>query len=168
VVVDCGKQPITFIQANPEQYNDILNNYRVVLGSYQFKRCLFAKTYLYPGSWHSIYSFTFAREPVDRCISMFCYFYWRDEGYLRNAFRPIRRLITRRRMESTRLMRSTLSSITEWRPQLRSTSALGELFASATDGPPTTDAAAAAARYDERNAAKGGGGLRSGAAGARR
>ncbi|NNC23541.1 sulfotransferase family 2 domain-containing protein [Salinisphaera sp. USBA-960] len=77
VEVDRAQKPITFIQANPEQYNDILNNYRVVLGDHQFKRCLFAKKYLYPHNWDNIYSFAFSREPVDRCVSMFHYLYWR-------------------------------------------------------------------------------------------
>ncbi len=36
----------------------------------------------------------------------------------------------------------------EWRRQLRSTSDLGDMLASATSRPPTTDVAAAAARYD--------------------
>lgn len=36
----------------------------------------------------------------------------------------------------------------EWRQQLRSTSDLGDMLASATNRPPTTDVAAAAARYD--------------------
>jgi hypothetical protein len=36
----------------------------------------------------------------------------------------------------------------EWRRQLRSTSDLGDMLASATNRPPTTDIAAAAARYD--------------------
>jgi hypothetical protein len=38
--------------------------------------------------------------------------------------------------------------IPRWRRQLRSTSDLGDLLASATNRPPTTDVAAAAARYD--------------------
>ena len=38
----------------------------------------------------------------------------------------------------------------EWRRQLRSTSDLGDLLASATDRPPTTDVAVAAGRYDGR------------------
>ena len=55
-----------------------------------------------------------------------------------------------------------------WRRQVRGTSDLGDLLASATNRPPTTDVAVAAARYDGGNAANGGGGARSGAAGPRR
>jgi hypothetical protein len=80
--VDRTNKPKTFIQASPEEYNDILNNYRVVLGEYQFKRCLFAKKYLYRDKWQDIYSFAFSREPSDRCVSMFHYLYWRNAGII--------------------------------------------------------------------------------------
>lgn len=75
--VDKKNKPKNFIQSTPEEYNDILNNYRVVLGEYQFKRALFAKKYLYPEKWNSIYSFAFSREPIERCISMFFYLYYK-------------------------------------------------------------------------------------------
>lgn len=70
------KKPKCFILSKPEEYNDVLNNYRVVLGDYQFKRALFAKKYLYPNNWDNIFSFAFSREPIDRCISMFFYLYY--------------------------------------------------------------------------------------------
>lgn len=76
VEVDRVNKPKNFIQSKKACYNDILNNYRVVLGEYQFKRCLFAKKYLYPDEWDHIYSFAFSREPVDRCVSMFFYLFW--------------------------------------------------------------------------------------------
>jgi hypothetical protein len=97
VEVDRNKRPKTFIQARPDEYNDILNNYRVVLGDYQFKRCLFAKLYLYPDSWDDIYSFAFSREPVDRCISMFYYLYW-GRGYVENLKRIIKRARNHRKL----------------------------------------------------------------------
>lgn len=84
--VDRNKKPKCFIQAHPNEYNDILNNYRVVLGDYQFRRCLFAKKFLYNERWEQLYSFAFSREPIDRCISMFWYLCQRDQGlnaYLR-------------------------------------------------------------------------------------
>lgn len=89
IELDREKKPANFIQSRPEEYNDILNNYRVVLGEYQFKRALFAKKYLYGNNWDSIYSFAFSREPVDRCLSMFYYLYWRDLGYYRNLKRSV-------------------------------------------------------------------------------
>ena len=85
VGVDRNKKPKNFLQATPAEYNDILNNYRVVLGEYQFRRSLFAKTYLYPDQWENLFSFAFAREPVDRCVSMFYYLlYWRDARFIKN------------------------------------------------------------------------------------
>ena len=91
--VDRTHRPKTFIQATPEEYNDILNNFRVVLGEHQFKRCLFAKTYLYPDTWDDMYSFAFSREPTDRCISMFYYLFWEDYGFLKNMLRSLKRSI---------------------------------------------------------------------------
>ncbi|MBI96690.1 hypothetical protein CL656_06065 [bacterium] len=79
VEVDRMKKPKNFIQSNYSEYNDILNNYRVPLGDYQFKRALFAKKYLYKKDWDSIFSFAFSREPTDRCISMFYYLFWRKK-----------------------------------------------------------------------------------------
>ena len=91
--VDKKNRPKTFIQANSDEYNDILNNFRVVLGDYQFKRSLFAKKFLYKDKWTSIYSFAFSREPIDRCISMFYYLYYQKRGFfgsILNAFNNIK------------------------------------------------------------------------------
>ena len=85
--VDRGKKPKTFIQADISEYNDILNNYRVPLGEYQFRRALFAKTFLFPDQWDSLYSFAFAREPVDRCVSMFFYLYRKRHQNLSGSLR---------------------------------------------------------------------------------
>ena len=76
VEVDKLLKPKNFIQANYNEYNDILNNFRTNLGNYQFKRALFAKEYLYKEKWDSMFSFAFCREPIDRCISMFYYLFW--------------------------------------------------------------------------------------------
>lgn len=73
ITVEKVHRPINFIQANPSQYNDILNNFRIPLGEYQFRRCLFAKTYLYPDTWNKWQSFAFVRNPLDRAISAFHY-----------------------------------------------------------------------------------------------
>lgn len=70
-LVDRAKKPVNFIQSKPSQYNDILNNYRVVLGEYQFKRTLFAKKFLFREEWPQIESFAFSREPTDRVLSMY-------------------------------------------------------------------------------------------------
>lgn len=81
--VERAHKPKNFIQASPYEYNDILNNFRVVLGEFQFKRALFAKEFLYPNEWNSKYSFAFSREPIDRCLSMFYYLHHKKKSYLR-------------------------------------------------------------------------------------
>lgn len=101
VLVDRAKKPKTFIQATPEEYNDILNNFRVVLGDYQFKRCLFAKQFLYPNHWDDIYSFAFSREPVDRCISMFYYLFFKDNRTIRKLIRIIKVAVNEQRLFNT-------------------------------------------------------------------
>lgn len=88
--VERMKRPKTFIQAKPEEYNDILNNHRVVLGDYQFRRTLFAKKHLYPDTWESIYSFAFSREPIDRCISMFYYLFYRKTNSISRIAKNIK------------------------------------------------------------------------------
>lgn len=87
VEVDRTKRPPNFIQSAPEEWNDIVNNYRVVLGEYQFKRTLFAKQFLYPDEWDRIVSFAFCRNPIDRCVSMFHYLYWRNGFVLRRELK---------------------------------------------------------------------------------
>lgn len=96
--VERAKKPKNFIQSTPEEYNDILNNFRVVLGEYQFKRVLFAKEYLYPDNWDSIFSFAFSREPIDRCISMFYYLHHRKRSLLRNLYVAGRNLKHKKRI----------------------------------------------------------------------
>ena len=90
-VVDRVNKPKTFIQVSPDEYNDILNNYRVVLGDYQFRRCQFAKKYLYPDQWDNIFSFAFSREPIDRCLSMFYYLYWQDKTVFKQLENAIKK-----------------------------------------------------------------------------
>ncbi len=67
------KQPVSFIQSPRGQWNDVLNNYRVPLGAYQFRRCQFAQRFLYPDDWDRLVKFAFARDPLDRALSMFFY-----------------------------------------------------------------------------------------------
>lgn len=67
------RKPVNFIQSDPAAWNDILNNFRIPLGEYQFRRCLFARRYLYPDSWEARLRFAFARHPVERAVSAFFY-----------------------------------------------------------------------------------------------
>lgn len=100
--VDRSRQPRNFLQASPDEYNDILNNYRVPLGEYQFRRCAFAKKYLYPDSWEGLYSFAFVREPLDRCLSMFYSLYWQNNGLVNTL-----KSIIEQSVKSSRLHLST-------------------------------------------------------------
>lgn len=82
---------LCFIQADPLDYNDILNNYRMPLGGYERQRALFAKQWLYPNSWEKLYSFAFCRDPFDRCLSMFFYLYWHNSTFIKH----IQSIVTR-------------------------------------------------------------------------
>ncbi|WP_425409939.1 sulfotransferase family 2 domain-containing protein [Hyphococcus sp.] len=87
--------PRCFLQSDPADWNDILNNYRVVLGEYTFRRAQFAKKFLYKDNWDDLLSFAFSREPLDRCLSMFYYVFWRNAE------------IGARLLDSVRIYRST-------------------------------------------------------------
>lgn len=97
-LVDCTKKPKNFIQSTPAEYNDILNNHRVVLGDLQFKRCLFAKEFLYPDRWSQLYSFCLCREPVDRVISMFYYLFWKKNSLRSNLALSLKRSYASKRL----------------------------------------------------------------------
>lgn len=71
--IDRIAKPMNFIQAHPSQYNAILNNFRIPLGEFQFRRCYFAKRFLFPNTWADLNSFAFVRNPIDRAISAFHY-----------------------------------------------------------------------------------------------
>lgn len=76
---DRGGQPTGFLQAPKVEYNDILNNFRVLLGPYQFRRCQFARKYLYPDDFDSYFRFAFSRDPLARCVSQFRYLWARSD-----------------------------------------------------------------------------------------
>ena len=98
--VERGKKPACFIQSRPEEYNDILNNYRVVLGEYQFRRCLFAKKFLYPDDFDRHFKVAFSRNPIDRCVSQFFYM-WHKPGRKRDL--KLRLMMAKQRRFSGRL-----------------------------------------------------------------
>ena len=76
---DRNQMPTGFLQAPKAEYNDILNNFRVLLGPYQFRRCLFAQKYLYPDDFDRHFRFAFSREPLARCLSQFRYLWARSD-----------------------------------------------------------------------------------------
>jgi hypothetical protein len=66
--------PECFLSLPRPLWNDVLNNWRVPLGRWHFRRSLYAKTHLYP-EWDSLLRIAFVREPLARCVSMFHYLF---------------------------------------------------------------------------------------------
>lgn len=71
--VDRSVNPCCFVGVSQEYWNDTINNYRIPLGEFQFRRAYFASKYLYGKDWGRMNSFAFVREPVSRALSMFRY-----------------------------------------------------------------------------------------------
>jgi Sulfotransferase family len=59
----------------PAEWNDALNNYRMMLGAHQFRRTEYARQVLWPDRWDRMIRVGFAREPVSRCVSTFGYLF---------------------------------------------------------------------------------------------
>ena len=60
--------------ALPEaEWNDNLNNFRIPLGPFDYRRMLFARDYLYPRDFHSRFKFTVVRNPYARAVSAWRY-----------------------------------------------------------------------------------------------
>lgn len=67
-------QPTAFIALPKEQWNDNLNNFRVPLGEYDFRRMLFAKRFLYSqDEFDEMFKFVFVRNPYARAVSAWKY-----------------------------------------------------------------------------------------------
>ena len=63
-----------FVALPREEWNDALNNYRIPLGEYDYKRMLFAKRFLYTESeFAGMFKFVIVRNPYDRAVSCWKY-----------------------------------------------------------------------------------------------
>jgi hypothetical protein len=63
-----------FISLPKNQWNDTLNNYRIPLGKYDFKRMLFAKEFLYTKEeFDNLHKFCIVRNPYSRAVSCWKY-----------------------------------------------------------------------------------------------
>jgi hypothetical protein len=80
VNTDRQSPPARITDLPPAAWNDALNNYRMTLGPYQFRRCLYASTELWPGTWDGMVRLAFARRPLDRTLSMFDYLFYPFDG----------------------------------------------------------------------------------------
>lgn len=66
--------PLPFVALPRPYWNDNLNNFRVRLGRYTFKRMVFAKTFLYEAdSFDEMYKFAVVRNPYERAESCWKY-----------------------------------------------------------------------------------------------
>lgn len=65
--------PSPFIALDKSEWNDNLNNYRVPLGGYEYRRMLFASRFLFPNEFDTMFKFCIARNPYSRAVSSFLY-----------------------------------------------------------------------------------------------
>lgn len=74
VQVDRFATPTPFVALPKAAWNDNLNNYRVPLGPYEWKRMLFAKKFLYrEEEFDQHFKFAIVRNPYDRAVSAWRY-----------------------------------------------------------------------------------------------
>lgn len=63
-----------FIALPKEEWNDALNNYRIPLGEYDYRRMLFAQKFLYSEEeFNSMFKFVIVRNPYSRAVSCWKY-----------------------------------------------------------------------------------------------
>jgi len=74
VQTDRIHNPKPFIAVPKQEWNDVLNTFKIPLGEYDFRRMLFAKKFLYSAEeFNSMYKFVIVRNPYDRAVSAWKY-----------------------------------------------------------------------------------------------
>lgn len=67
------KEARPFVALPRQEWNDNLNNYRVPLGNFDYRRMLFARDYLYPQDFERRFKFAVVRNPYARAVSAWRY-----------------------------------------------------------------------------------------------
>ena len=72
--------PAPFIALPRAEWNDNLNNFRIPLGDYDYRRMLFAKRFLFDDeeAFRATFKFAVVRNPYDRALSCWRYLYSRQ------------------------------------------------------------------------------------------
>lgn len=80
-------RPSVFLALPRTEWNDNLNNYRVPLGDYDYRRMLFAKRFLFDSeaTFERTFKFAVVRNPYARAVSCWRYLYSRHPRLWRRA-----------------------------------------------------------------------------------
>lgn len=75
-------RPTPFVALPRAEWNDNLNNFRIPLGDYDYRRLLFAKRFLFPESFEGMFKFCIVRNPYARALSSFLYEIRNDRSHV--------------------------------------------------------------------------------------
>jgi hypothetical protein len=75
-------RPTPFVALPKAEWNDNLNNFRIPLGDYDYRRMLFAKRFLFPEGFNEMFKFCIVRNPYNRAVSAFLYEIRNDRSHV--------------------------------------------------------------------------------------